>query len=204
MSIPHDSRQNVTGDFTIVIWVFLKWRPISTAAFIHKGTYPNPINYFFATYSTLPRHYFVFSDTNSYLFPETDTIPLNAWSRWILVRRGSFMGVYRDGTLIQFRNDVSGDPKPSTEPIEVARYAAGASPPCMVDKIRVYSRALDDTEVSRIFQRDELIREGLALCLEFNEYEGNKVYDLGPYGFQGTLYGRYSWVVKKALRTLQI
>ena len=205
VQIPHDPRQVVTKDFTVVIWVFLKWRPSQTAAFIHKGTWSDPMNYVFATFSTLPRHYFLYTDgPNSYLTPNTDTIPLNAWSHWVLVRRGTFMGAYRDGILIQSRNDVDGDPPPSTEPVELGRYLKGGSyTPTMVDKARVYNRALTDDEIQASYLRDAVYREGLILCLEFTEGEGTTVRDLGPYGFTGTIYGRTGWAVKRAARTLQ-
>lgn len=201
VSIPHDPNQNVTGDFTLVLWVFLK-HPLQPASFIHKGTWPAIINYFFANQTYTTNHYFVFSDTNSYLIG-SGSIPLNRWSRWICIKRGSFMGVYRDGSLIQGRDDISGNPQPSTEPIELGKYGASYAS-CMIDKVRLYNRALSEEERDSIFSRDAVIREGLILCLEFTEGEGTRVQDLGPHRYMGTIYGRASWAVKRASRTLQL
>jgi hypothetical protein len=47
------------GDFTLVLWVFLK-HPLQPASFIHKGTWPAIINYFFANQTYTTNHYFVF------------------------------------------------------------------------------------------------------------------------------------------------
>ena len=71
----------------------------------------------------------------------------------------------------------------------------------IIDKVRIYNRALSADEIKAIYERDELIRDGLVLYLDFTEYEGSIAYDKSGCGNHATIYGA-RWVIKKQLRTL--
>jgi len=77
------------------------------------------------------------------------------------------------------------------------RYLRG-----IIDEVRVYNRFLSTDEIKAIYERDEPIKDGLVLYLDFSEYEGNIVYDKSGNNNNGTIYGGARWVVKKALRVL--
>jgi hypothetical protein len=199
VSIPHNDAQNVTGDFTIVLWLYFK-DPAQPASFIHKGTWPAIINYFFANQNITTNHYFVFTDTNSYLLG-SGTIPKYSWSHWICdYVDGYLMEVYRNNVLIHYRSDVSGYPRPSTEPIELGKYGSSYFTG-ILDRVMVYNRKLSDQEKSDIYNKDAFIKDGLVLYLDFTEGEGSTVYDKSGNGFNGTIYNA-DWVIKKARRVL--
>ncbi|MEM2294605.1 MAG: LamG domain-containing protein [Nitrososphaerota archaeon] len=72
----------------------------------------------------------------------------------------------------------------------------------IIDDVRIYNRALSGDEIKAIYERDELIKDGLVLYLDFTEYEGNIAYDKSGNNNNGTIYGGARWVIKKALRVL--
>ncbi|MEM2363751.1 MAG: LamG domain-containing protein [Candidatus Nezhaarchaeales archaeon] len=106
--------------------------------------------------------------------------------------------LYVDGVLGATR---TGIPQPNFYPapfkISCYHYWNG-----LIDDVRIYNRALSDDEIKAIYERDELIKDGLVLYLDFTEYEGNIAYDKSGMGNHGTIYGGARWVVKKALRVL--
>jgi len=99
------------------------------------------------------------------------------------------------------------NPETATYPERYKRFTIGTHTgfythmSLMVDDVRIYNRALTNAEISEIYSKGTLIKDGLVLCLPFYEGEGNIAHDVSGYGNHGTIYGA-SWVVKKALRVL--
>ena len=101
------------------------------------------------------------------------------------------------------------DPDRATRPILYKRFVLGANSfgtydhmKLINDEVRIYNRALSGDEIKAIYERDELIKDGLVLCLDFTEGEGNIAYDKSGMGNHATIYGGARWVIKKAVRVL--
>ena len=112
---------------------------------------------------------------------------------------------YINSTLISgswIQGSGSDPPYISTQPLWIGRSYPGEYYNGYIDEVRIYNRALSIDEIKAIYERDEFIKDGLVLCLDFSEYEGNIAYDKSGYGNHGTIYGGAMWVVKKALRVL--
>jgi len=105
----------------------------------------------------------------------------------------------------EYKTVLEWNPDNATYPGRYKRFVLGANArfaewmTCMYGEVRIYNRALSDGEIKAIYERDELIKDGLVLCLDFSEYEGNIAYDKSGYGNHGYLYGGARWVIKKAL-----
>ncbi|MEM2405644.1 MAG: LamG domain-containing protein [Candidatus Methanomethylicia archaeon] len=113
---------------------------------------------------------------------------------------GGYMRIYLNGTKVAekaFPYSIGTD----GDKIYIGRHAWGNPVNAVIGYLLIYNRALSDAEIKTIYERDELIKDGLVLYLDFSEYEGNIAYDKSGYGNHGTIYGA-SWVVKKALRVL--
>ncbi|MEM4469194.1 MAG: LamG-like jellyroll fold domain-containing protein [Candidatus Nezhaarchaeales archaeon] len=100
------------------------------------------------------------------------------------------------------------NPDTATYPDRYKRFVLGANSrldewmKCMYDEVRIYNRALSDGEIKAVYERDEIIKDGLVLYLDFSEYEGSTAYDKSGMGNHGTIYGGARWVVKKSSRVL--
>jgi len=70
-----------------------------------------------------------------------------------------------------------------------------------------WNRPLTDAEKDDLYNNGQypkrIPKNGLILCLDFTEYEGDKAYDKSGYGNHGTIYGA-EWVVKKAKGVVSI
>ena len=66
----------------------------------------------------------------------------------------------------------------------------------IIDDVRIYNRALTAEEISRMYNENLDIREGLVMHLPMNEGTGNICYDTTRYGNNGTIHGA-RWVVNR-------
>ena len=128
---------------------------------------------------------------------------VGSWSHLAMVYDNSAqrMYLYLNGT------EISGG-RPVAKPLwEGYHYYVGAWTydygfiPATISVARIYNRALTADEIRAIYERGELIRDGLVLHLDFSEYEGDVAYDKSGCGNHATIYGA-RWVVKKPLRVL--
>ena len=66
----------------------------------------------------------------------------------------------------------------------------------IIDDVRIYNRAFTAEEISRMYNENADIRDGLVLHLPMNEGTGNTCYDTTRYSNHGTIYGA-RWVVNR-------
>ena len=71
----------------------------------------------------------------------------------------------------------------------------------LIGEVRIYNRALSQTEISDIYQNGTFIKDGLVLYFDMSEYDGSTLYDKSGYGNNGTIYGARC-VIKKYGRVL--
>ncbi|MEM4484168.1 MAG: LamG domain-containing protein [Candidatus Methanomethylicia archaeon] len=115
---------------------------------------------------------------------------------------GSRMRVFKNGVLVK-ESSVSVLPPLRTDELWLFRHGGGSMHINMVaSSFLIYNRALSDAEIKAIYERGELIKDGLVLCLDFSEGGGNIAYDKSGYNNNGTIYGGARWVIKKSLRVL--
>ena len=195
VSVPDSASLRISGDIAIVLWLNMRGVPSSTTSFLHKGTCPNPIMYAFSTYTGTLWHYVVLCGvTNGYLASYTNTIPLNVWSHWAVVRNGSFLGVYRNGVLIQSRNDLSGSATLSTENVEIGRQG-GIYINAIINDVRLYNISLSSTNVQQLYQGTYTNTTGLVLWISAQSWNGTHFVDLSGNGNHGTPYGNVQYKV---------
>ncbi|MEM4473939.1 MAG: LamG domain-containing protein [Candidatus Bathyarchaeia archaeon] len=123
------------------------------------------------------------------------------WTFYSLTYKPGELKAYINSNLKWAATTVNEALKKNTEPIYImAEQPAKLTQGC-IDEVRIYNRSLSADEIKAIYERDELIRDGLVLYLDFSEYEGNVAYDKSGMGNHATIYGA-RWVVKRALRVL--
>ncbi|MEM1829709.1 MAG: LamG domain-containing protein [Thermofilaceae archaeon] len=146
-----------------------------------------------------------FSKTNGVTHVDKRSIaPVTADWHFISVVLDSTYRFYLNSSLVD-SVAIVGTPDFSTydavtyigRPVTSVRFMYG-----IIDDVRIYNRALSKDEIKAIYERDELIKDGLVLYLDFSEYEGNIAYDKSGYNNHGIIYGGARWVIKKALRVL--
>ena len=115
-------------------------------------------------------------------------------------------GIYVNGVKIASGSINIDSITKGSHPLRIARSTCAPPDyfyfPGIINKVCIYNRSLSIDEVKAIYERDELIKDGLVLCLDFTEGEGNIAYDKSGMGNHATIYGGARWVIKKALRVL--
>lgn len=114
---------------------------------------------------------------------------------------GSSLRLYKNAVLVS-EMSIPAPPMSRTDTLRLIYHGQGSSHTTMTARdFRVYDRPLSRNEIEAIYERDELIRDGLILFLDFSEGEGNIAYDKSGRGNHATIYGA-KWVVKRAPRVL--
>jgi hypothetical protein len=152
---------------------------------------------------------FYLGDGSVWKYINCPIVDTESWHFYGLTFDGSVRKTYRDGVLY---TQVQESFQMRVSPVSNNQLLIGADNRAatgtyffngLIDEVRIYNRALSSDEISRIYNYNEFIRDGLVLCLDFTEGEGNIAYDKSGLGNHGTIYGA-EWVIKKAKRVLSI
>jgi len=114
--------------------------------------------------------------------------PLNEWHHLAGTFDGRYVKIYYDGELKNTRDiGFTVSIRQNSGDLWIGRingsYFYG-----IIDKVRIYNRALTATEISKLY-KGQNIANGLVLHLDFNELGGNKCLDLSGYKNDGTIHG---------------
>lgn len=195
-----------TGDFTVAVWA-KSVKFIQRSSIINKGAYfpeknigynigfiSNPKNVWFVVSdgpasspaNTLSRTYDTSTSSRSGVFD---------WAHFVLVKTGNQIKAYTNGVLVGTAGGVDSSIS------NVSNFLIGKSIVSnkffngYIDDVYFYRRALNDTEITSLFQKNASIPRDTALVGEwkFDNVVGNKVIDSSGRNNNAVVYGA-TWV----------
>ncbi|MEM4455240.1 MAG: LamG domain-containing protein [Thermofilaceae archaeon] len=186
---------------TLCAWVYLPRYPLTLYGIIvgRHNRFPYAIRADADGYFVVG---FTYAGGTYTVEPANYTIPLNRWVFLCASYDGETLRAYANGELV--KSWVIGKPlqRGTNFDVLIGSNATDWHTLGIIADVRVYNRALTADEIKAIYERGELIRDGLVLHLDFTEGKGSVAYDKSGCGNHATIYGA-RWVVKKALRVLQ-
>lgn len=142
-----DSSLNVGGAFTLSLWVYPTAYPASAYNVINKLTYATSGWMLYADINHL-WNFFCYG-----LTPISVTIgdaySLNTWQNIVATYNGNALSIYLNGELKDSKS-TTGTPSVSTNALEIGRYDVLYFPG-KVDDVAIFSRALNQSEVSNLY-----------------------------------------------------
>ena len=82
-------------------------------------------------------------------------LPTNTWTHLTLTYNGSALTLYQNGVAVATSN-VSGTLSSDTETLQIGGSQFGEYFKGLIDEVRVYSRALSDSEIQTIYQQESV------------------------------------------------
>jgi parallel beta-helix repeat protein len=83
---------------------------------------------------------------------QPSSLPVNTWTHLTLTYNGAVLTLYRDGGAVATAN-VSGTISPSTGTLQIGASEYGEYFQGLIDEVRVYNKALTNTEIQTIYQQ---------------------------------------------------
>ena len=80
-------------------------------------------------------------------------LPINTWTHLAVTYNGSTLTLYRNGVAVATSN-VSGTLSPTTGTLQIGASQFGEYFKGLIDEVRIYNRALSDTEIQALYQQD--------------------------------------------------
>src|SRR5262249_19415969 len=80
-------------------------------------------------------------------------LPVNTWTHLAVTYTGSTLTFYRDGVAVA-TSTVSGTLSPTTGTLQIGGSQFGEYFNGLIDEVRIYNRALNDTEIQTLYQQD--------------------------------------------------
>ena len=82
-------------------------------------------------------------------------LPTNTWTHLAVTYNGSTLTLYRDGVAVA-TSTVSGTLSPTSGTLQIGGSQFGEYFKGLIDEVRIYNRALSDTEIQTIYQQDSV------------------------------------------------
>ena len=82
-------------------------------------------------------------------------LPINTWTHLAVTYNGSTLTLYRNGVAVA-TSTVSGTLSPTTGTLQIGASQFGEYFKGLIDEVRIYNRALSDTEIQTIYQQDSV------------------------------------------------
>lgn len=125
---------------------------------------------------------------------------IDQWYHAVFIYNGTGLELWRDGILRSSRNDVSGNVDDTNVPFAFQKdqhwggYYNGS-----LDEVRIYDRAINQTEIEYSYNSGDGIHEplnetDLVGWWHLNEGTGNTAYDETAYNNDGTLQNSPTWI----------
>ncbi|MDJ0917710.1 MAG: DNRLRE domain-containing protein [Woeseiaceae bacterium] len=189
--VPHSDELSLTSALTVTAWINKTGLSLYDAA-VSKATTGSDLNYFFGTWENYPVFGFSTSTDNWQGFYATSApLSLNTWYHVAASfdNDGNLVKIYVDGVLVDQFNTTR-EPVTNAGDIRLGRSAIGEYWPGMLDDVRIYDRALSDSEVSELATRPPKVP---IAHWKLDETSGTTAEDsIG--GHDGTLINGPSWV----------
>lgn len=206
--ISNSSSLNISGS-TITVSVWFKASNLSgKKILLTKGSYGYHWNYGigFDNYNLMFRH------DNGDITSTAVSVSLNTWHNFTGVYSGGNNYYYFDGVLIDTKSDQGWSEQLGDKQLTIgAAYTLNSGIYSeffsgLIDDIRIYNRALSQTEISKLYSSGQVSRKqvsnsGLVGYWSMNEGSGTKISDSSGNGVGGTITGA-TWVNGKRGKAL--
>jgi len=184
-----------TGDFTVSAWVKTESTAVGVIVNQRSTVFRDwDGSYMFNVQSTGYVHFAVYNEGHNFNFESNIKVNDGIWHHIVGVRRNSTDGeIYIDGNL---DNTGTGPAKSLLNvPVVIGRWNAdGSYFNGKIDEVRIYDRALSAEEIqANMYMRLTGNEPNLVAYWNFDEGQGQDVYDLSPNGNDGAIIGA-AWV----------
>src|SRR5947199_1201589 len=154
VTIPDSTSLDLSGSFTLSAWV----NPASTLTDFRSILVKNYTYYLYAGVSGYcgdgsPLGGFEGSSSKTVCQPSP--LPINAWTYLALSYNGSTLTLYRDGIPVATSN-AAGALSATTGTLQIGASQEGEYFKGLIDEVRIYKRALTDTEIQAIYQQESV------------------------------------------------
>jgi hypothetical protein len=194
VKVPNSASLGVTSAITIEAWVNCGLSPTGTyAAIVRKeGAYA------LRFYGDGRLNGIVWIGGvayETYRVPASDAWVPGKWVHWVFTYDGSYLRIYKNGSLYGSPVAQTGTIDVTTTDLGVGATGTGAMPFLgLIGPVRIYNRALSDSEIQYNYNNPESpVTNGLVLWLKMDEGSGTIVHDYSGNGNNGTIYGA-TWV----------
>ena len=110
---------------------------------------------------------------------------------------GSNVKLYWNGVLVATEPH-SGSIYTNNQPVRISGYSNGAEIfNGLIDEVRIYNRALTESEIQRLYEGKSVNPEGLILHYDASKVIGNTWIDLSGNGNHGTIHGCRNLIVPR-------
>ncbi|MEM0492356.1 MAG: LamG-like jellyroll fold domain-containing protein [Candidatus Thermoplasmatota archaeon] len=155
VTIPDNSSLDITTDITISIWIKLISIP-RTNPLVSKGTEGATYSYFLGTgtcYPPLKASFQLHAADEKWVDIRSQTsLSLNKWYHIVGTRCGSSAKLYINGEIENVTVVFSGRLRQNDEPLEFGVHYKTVFSNGIIDEIRLYNRALNDSEVRYLYE----------------------------------------------------
>lgn len=210
VTIANASHLQLSTGFTVAAWALLNTRSgDSFKGIVSKGGTANggERNYLLALNNgntVLSSGYETVGGANRFA-TGTKLIPLNEWFHALVTWDGSNVQCYYNGAADGSPFASTGTPCITTASVEIGRNQPITTQEWdgAIDEVRIWSRALSASEVSRLYYQGYAPSNGLVGEWLLNEGSGATAYDSSGYGSNGVITGAvYTSNVRMIARTL--
>jgi len=152
ITIPDSNSLDLSGSFTFSAWV----NPVSTFTDFRSILVKNYKYFLYASgagYCGDGSPLGGFSEVTNQTVCQPSPLPANAWTYLALSYNGSTLTLYRDGIPVATSN-ATGALSATTGTLQIGASQFGEYFQGLIDEVRIYKRALTDTEIQTIYQQE--------------------------------------------------
>ena len=152
VTVPDSNSLDLSSSFTLSAWV----NPASTFTDFRSILVKNYKYYLYASvagYCGDGSPLGGFSEGTDQTVCQPSPLPINTWTHLAVTYNGSTLTLYRNGVAVA-TSTVSGTLSPTTGTLQIGASQFGEYFKGLIDEVRIYNRALSDTEIQTIYQQD--------------------------------------------------
>src|SRR5206468_3437394 len=154
LTVPDSNSLDLSSSFTLSAWV----NPVSTFTDFRSILVKNYKYYLYASvagYCGDGSPLGGFSEVTNQTVCQPSPLPANAWTYLALSYNGSTLTLYRDGISVATSN-ATGALSATTGTLQIGANQFGEYFKGLIDEVRIYKRALTDTEIQAIYQQESV------------------------------------------------
>jgi hypothetical protein len=202
ISVPHNAAYNISGDITIEAWVYLV-NPTAFSPIISKGASGQTFDFVVQSGGGIAATnygFLRFGQGGSYLYTQSvASLKLNQWQHVAVVKTGTTVKFYINGTLVSTQTGFSPSVPTNTDPLTIGHAIDSAVTEGYIFRgsifdVRVWNVARSDAEIAANFNTLTPAGSGLLGQWKMQEGSGTTIADTGSGAHNGTLSGTdYAW-----------
>jgi Concanavalin A-like lectin/glucanases superfamily/Chitobiase/beta-hexosaminidase C-terminal domain/Family of unknown function (DUF6298) len=152
ITVPDSNSLDLSSSFTLSAWV----NPASTFTDFRSILVKNYGYYLYASvagYCGDGSPLGGFSGATAQTVCQPSPLPTNTWTHLAVTYNGSTLTFYRDGVPVT-TSSVAGTFSPTTGILQIGGSQFGEYFKGLIDEVRIYNRALNDTEIQTVYQQE--------------------------------------------------